>query len=95
MQRYGKNADLKFFERTDDVEKWECLTIDWRAKEPDAARHISHYRLNEEQKNQMRLGISGGQEIKKQQAYPMHKYALWPVYLFTFQLSPNDKMKVP
>ena len=64
MQRYGKNADLKFFERTDDVEKWECLTIDWRAKELDAARHISHYRLIEEQKNQMWLGISGGQEIK-------------------------------
>ena len=77
MQRYGKNADLKFYERTDDVEKWECLTIDWRAKELDAARHISHYRLNEEQKNQIRLshyrlneeqknqirlGISGGQE---------------------------------
>ena len=62
--RDGKNADLKFYERTDDVEKWECLTIDWRAKKLDAARHISHYRLNEEQKNQMRLGIFGGQEIK-------------------------------
>ncbi len=26
--RDGKNADLKFYERTDDVEKWESLAID-------------------------------------------------------------------
>ena len=25
----------------------------------------------------------------------MHKYALWAVYLFSFPLSPFDKMKVP
>ena len=25
----------------------------------------------------------------------MHKYALWGVYLFSFSLSPVDKMKVP
>ena len=25
----------------------------------------------------------------------MHKYALWAVYLFSFSLSPFDKMKVP
>ena len=75
--RDGKNADLKFYERTDDVEKWESPAIDWRAKEPDAARHI---------------WWSGN---KKQQAYQMHKYTLWTVYLFTFPLSPNDKMKVP
>ena len=46
MQRYGKDADLKFFERTDDVEKWECLTIDWRAKEPDAARISDGQEIN-------------------------------------------------
>ena len=27
--------------------------------------------------------------------FPMHKYALWAVYLFGFSLSPFDKMKVP
>ena len=27
--------------------------------------------------------------------HPMHKYALWAVYLFSFPLSPFDKMKVP
>ena len=41
-----KNADLKFFERTDDVGNGNVSL------------------LIEEQKNQMRLGISGGQEIK-------------------------------
>gem|GEM_PF-1449773 len=25
----------------------------------------------------------------------MHKYSLWTVYLFSFSLSPFDKMKVP
>ncbi|MCI6308300.1 MAG: hypothetical protein MR613_07540, partial [Prevotella sp.] len=30
-----------------------------------------------------------------QPPYPMHKYALWGVYLFSFSLSPFDKMKVP
>ena len=34
-------------------------------------------------------------EIKKQPPHPMHKYALWAVYLFSFPLSPFDKMKVP
>ena len=30
-------------------------------------------------------------------SYPelLYKHALWAVYLFTFPLSPNDKMKVP
>ena len=30
-----------------------------------------------------------------QAPYPMHKYALWAVYLFSFSLSPFDKMIVP
>ena len=34
-------------------------------------------------------------ENKKQQPHPMHKYTLWVVYLFSFPLSPFDKMKVP
>ena len=34
-------------------------------------------------------------EIKKQPPHPMHKYALLTVYLFSFPLSPFDKMKVP
>ena len=30
-----------------------------------------------------------------QAPHTMHKYALWAVYLFSFPLSPFDKMKVP
>ena len=30
-----------------------------------------------------------------QPPHSMHKYTLWAVYLFSFSLSPFDKMKVP
>ena len=38
--------------------------------------------------------MPGGQEINSA-PHPMHKYTLWTVYLFSFPLSPFDKMKVP
>ena len=38
--------------------------------------------------------MPGGQEINSA-PHSMHKYTLWTVYLFSFPLSPFDKMKVP